>query len=195
MRSFALTLAMLGLAAGTVRAQDSASAAGSCPTVDSMARGSIQPHSYVLGWYDAASDTTHLEGGGTEPLIHVGLRLAFPGAQSALPAVGIIDVLLGEPFVEGARTAPDTTRLVLLVDDSLRVRSYVTGRRYHRMDPYPITLQGALSPKGFTTLLNATSALLVYGTDTIPARAEVIEGMHRLRAALRCAPAGIPKAP
>jgi len=185
----------LGLAVESALAQDSAAGPDACPAVDSVVRGSIKPHSYVVGWYDAVADTTHLEGGGTEPTIHVDLRLAFQGAQSALPQVGLIDLLLGEPYVEGARTAPDSTRLLLLVDDSLRVRTYVAGRRYRRMDPYPITIQGALSPKGFSTLINATTALLVYGSDTIPARPEVIEGLHRLRTALSCAPVGIPKTP
>jgi hypothetical protein len=188
-------MAWLGLTAVPARAQDSTSGAEACPAVDSAVKGSIQPHSYVLGWYDGVADSTHLEGGGTEPTIHVDLRLAFPGATSTLPAVGIIDVLLGDPYVEPARTSPDTTHLVLLLDDSLRARTIVTGRRYRRMDPYPITIQGALSPKGFTTLLNASRALLVYGNDTIPARAEVIEGLHRLGTALRCAPVGIPKSP
>jgi hypothetical protein len=176
-------------------AQDSTSAPDACPAVDSAVKGSLQAHSYLLGWYDASADTTHLEGGGTEPRIHIDLRLDFQGAQSALPQVGILDVLLGDPYVEPARTAPDTAKVMLLVDDSLRVRTYLAGRRYRRMDPYPITLQGALSPKGFVTLLSASRAKLIYGADTIPVSPEVIEGLQRLRVALRCAPVGIPRTP
>jgi hypothetical protein len=176
-------------------AQDSTSRSAECPAVDSAVKGSLQPHSYLLGWYDVSSDTTHLEGGGTEPRLHIDLRLDFQGSQSALPQVGILDVLLGDPYAEPARAAPDTAKVILLVDDTLRVRTYLAGRRYRRMDPYPITLQGALSPKGFVTLLNARHARLIYGADTIPVSPEVIEGMQRLRVALRCAPVGIPKAP
>ena len=183
------TLALLGCLASPLRAQDSAG----CPAVDSVARGLIAPHSYLLGWYDAARDTTHLEGGGTEPTIHVGLRVAFPGRGSSLPQIAILDVLLGDPYVEPARTAPDTTRLLLLVDDSLQVRTFGTGHRYHRMDPYPFMLQAALSARGYSALLDASRARLIYGADTIPARSQVIEGFHRLASALRCAPAGIPR--
>jgi hypothetical protein len=186
----------LGLHPAESQAQDSASGgSAACPTVDSVVRGSLKPHSYLLGRYDAAADTTHLEGGGTEPKIHVDLRLDFKGAQSALPQVGILDVLLGDPYVESARLAPDTTRLILLIDDSLRVRSYIAGRMYRRMDPYPITIQGALSPTGFALLLNATRASLVYGADTIPLSPEVVEGLNRLGMALQCAPTGIPRTP
>lgn len=185
----------LGLVVSRAAAQDSSTAPAACPAVDSVVRGSLKPHSYLLGRYDAMADTTHLEGGGTEPRIHVDLRLDFKGAQSAPPQVGILDVLLGDPYVEAARLAPDTTKLILLVDDSLRVRTYVAGRMYRRMDPYPITIQGALSPQGFTVLMLATRARLVYGVDTIPLSPEVIEGLNRLALALQCAPNGIPRSP
>ncbi|MEO8030027.1 MAG: hypothetical protein ABJC74_14220 [Gemmatimonadota bacterium] len=182
-------MAVVAVLPVTARAQDSLAA---CPAVDSAVKGSITPHSYLLGRYDPVADTTHLEGGGTEPRIHIDLRLDFSGAQSAAPRLGILDVLLGDPYVESARLAPDSTKLVLLVDDSIKVRTYVTGRVYRRMDPYPITLQGALSPRGFTALLGATTATLAYGTDTVPVNPEVIEGLQRLARALRCAPQGIP---
>ena len=199
MRSYTATLTAalwLGLHATWGNAQDSAAtASGACPTVDSVVRGSLKPHSYLLGRYDAVADSTHLEGGGTEPRIHVDLRLDFKGDTSAMPAVGILDVLLSDPYFETARLAPDTTKLILLVDDSLRVRTYIAGRMYRRMDPYPITIQGALSPMGFVALLNSSRARLVYGADTIPLSPEVIEGLNRLGTALSCAPTGIPKTP
>lgn len=164
-----------------------------CPAVEMSVRGSIAPHSYLIGRYDAVADTTHLEGGGTEPRIHIDLRLDFRGADSASPRLGILDILLGDPYVEPARIAPDSARLMLLVDDSIRVRSYSSGRMYRRMDPYPMTLQAALSPTGFTALLGASRALVIYGGDSVPVPAEVLEGFRRLNAALRCAPRGIPR--
>ena len=184
-------LAFLLAMAAPADAQVVGPSPSACPAVDSVAPGLIRPHSYLLGWYDRASDTTHLEGGGTEPTIHIGLRLAFPGRGTSVPQIAIIDVLLGDPYVDPARSAPDSTRPLILVDDSVQVRTFGAGHRYRRMDPYPFAVQAVLSAKGYAALLESTRAQLIYGADTVPFHAEVIEGLHRLGAALRCAPAGI----
>jgi hypothetical protein len=124
--------------------QDSTSRPAECPAVDSAVKGSLQPHSYLLGWYDPSADTTHLEGGGTEPRIPSTFASTprapnppCPGPESSMCP--------GRPLPDGgARPPPTPPRLCCRRHPSASTPT-LAGRRYRRMDPYPIAAGGAES--------------------------------------------------